>query len=389
MNLPAPAWLNETAELVNLLTQFIDKLDKQSASERARPVGISLNDKTMPQLFKLGEEADHLWDLINSLKDDHSVLHIKLKKQRDPFSPEYYQAWLTLQQGGEEIARHWLQRPEGLLPLQSWRKAVAASQHRFPGNTEKLYNRRIAVQGIQDDTVVAAFVAIEIYQHWELTLRQLSSRCFWSDSKFLDKREELVRELYPDLRITARPVMVNIFIPAIINGILFIENQDSYTSAVAGNPAICKNHILVYTAGFMGSASRIRQRDGVSLHYHRGSEEAKNQLETWWFDNCPSDWPVWFWGDLDYSGMEILKVMKQRFTEINAWPLGYEPMLPLLQQHKGHLALMADRQVQRDPGVTGCEFTDNVLLPNLHQTKTFVHQEVVFDETAQGHKKSR
>ncbi|MBT4075489.1 MAG: hypothetical protein HOE78_02800, partial [Gammaproteobacteria bacterium] len=29
--------------------------------------------------------------------------------------------------------------------------------------------------------------------------------------------------------------------------------------------------------------------------------------------------PVWFWGDLDYSGMAILKVLRQRFENVQAW----------------------------------------------------------------------
>jgi len=375
-----PAWLNDAAEITELCNQFIDRLNKQPALARQRPVGITLNEKTIPGLFKQGEVADHLWDLIKSLEEDHRVFHIRKKKQKDPFAPEYTQARLTLRSEGEDILRSWLQRAKGLSPLQAWRKTVTASQHCFPGKTEKLSAHRIAVQGMEGEAILDAFACLADYQQAGLSLRQLSSRCFCGDSKFFDNREELIRELYPDLHIMPRPVMVNIFIPETVYGILFIENQDSYTSAIAGNPAICKDRVLVSVAGFKGSAARIRQPDGVSLHYHCESNNAmQKKLEAWWFAQQTSDWPVFFWGDLDYSGMGILKALKQRFDEVCAWAQGYEPMLQLLQQQKGHQPAMADKQAQQDPGITGCEFADKILLPAIRQEKKFVDQEMVFD----------
>lgn len=379
----APVWLSESGDIVGLLARFIDRLDKQPAADRQRPVAIPLNEKTLPALFRQGPEADHLWDLIQSLQQDHAVIHITPHKRRDPFSPEYAQARLTLQDGGEDTLRHWLQRPKGLSPLQGWRKVVEKNRHRFPGSTEKLSAYRIAIPGKEDEAVVAAFAHIGNYSQQALSLRQLSGRCFRGDSKFLDAREELIRELYPELTIRVRPVIVSIFIPQFvgnIEGILFIENQDSYTSAITGNPAACKDLILVYAAGFKGSASRIRQADGVSLHYHsKADKQAQRQLEDWWFKLQNRDWPVWFWGDLDYAGMGILKVLKQRFAEIHAWPPGYKPMLKLLQAEKGHSPAMAGKQAQQDPGATGCEFADQVLLPAIRQAQAFIDQEAVFE----------
>ena len=378
-----PVWLSENAEIVDLLSQFIDRLNTQPATDRQRPVAIILNKKTLPALFRQGAEADHLWDLIQSLQEDHAVIHITPDKRRDPFSPDYMQARLTLQAGGEDILRHWLQRPRGLSPIQRWRKAVEKNRHRFPGDPEKLSAHRIVVPEKEDEAVVAAFVQLSHYSRKKLSLRQLSSRCFWGDSKFLDAREELIRGLYPDLVIQPRPVMASIFIPEAIEGILFIENQDSYTSAITGNPVECKKLILVYAAGFKGSASRIRQADGVSLHYYGKSDTgAKQSLEDWWFKRRSCDWPVWFWGDLDYAGMSILKALKQRFFEIHPWPPGYEPMLELLRQQKGHSPTMAGKQAQQDPDTTGCEFADQVLLPAIRQAQAFIDQEVVFESGA-------
>ncbi len=375
-----PVWLNDTVEIMELCNQFIDRLNKQPASVRQQPVGITLNKKTIPSLFRQGDVADNLWDLIKSLEEDHRVFHIRKKQQQDPFAPEYLQARLTLQDEGEETLRSWLQREKGLSSLQEWRNVVATNRHHFPGKIEKLSAHRIAVQGMEEKAILDVFVCLADYQQAGLSLRQLSSRCFYGDSKFLDNREELIRELYPNFYIAPRPVMVSVFIPAIVEGILFIENQDTYTNAIAGNMALCKNHILVYMAGFKGSAARVRQPDGVSLHYHcKSNKVMQQQLEAWWFTQQTNKWPVFFWGDLDYSGMAILKALKQRFNEVCAWPPGYQLMLTLLRQQKSHQPAMTNKQAQQDPGTTGCEFSDEILLPAMRQEKKFIDQEIVFE----------
>ncbi|VAW72772.1 hypothetical protein MNBD_GAMMA14-2305, partial [hydrothermal vent metagenome] len=185
----APAWLDDATDIVHLLNTFLDRLDKQPAAARRHPVGIVLNEKTLPGLFSLGDEADHLWDLIKSLEEDHRVIHIKQKKQRDPFSPVYAHARLTLQEGGEKRLRDWLQRPAGLSPLQHWRKSIETVRSGFPGKTDRLSAHRIVMQDQDDASLLAGFVRIGQFQHTALSLRQLSSRCFQGDSKFLDSRE--------------------------------------------------------------------------------------------------------------------------------------------------------------------------------------------------------
>ena len=374
-----PAWLDDTPEILGLLEHFINLLDKQPADNRQRAVGLTLNDKTLPALFSLGVTADQLWDLLRSLDEQYGILQIKLKKQKDPYAPEYNCARLTLHDGGEALLRQWLNRPQSILPLQQWRKEVEQQAHCFPGRINKLMDRRITIPGLDETTIVQGFVDIEPYHRQGLSLRQLSSRCFRGDSKFLDNREELLRELYPDLLLTPRPVMVSIYIPQTVESILFIENQDSYLLALSGTLSICHNQILVYVAGFRGSAARIRQIKGASLHYHSSSNPSlQTQLENWWLRQESENWPVYFWGDLDYAGMGILKALKQRFLELQAWQPGYSRMLEQLHKGSGHAALMADKQAQIDPGKTGCHYADAILLPAMREHQTFVDQETVF-----------
>lgn len=375
-----PAWLDDTPEILGLLEHFIDLLDKQPTGNRQRPVGVTLNSKTLPALFSLGVTADQLWDLLRSLDEQYGILQIKLKKQKDPYAPEYNCARLSLNDSGEAVLRQWLNRgAQSMSPLQQWRKVVGQQAHCFPGQTNKLMDRRITRPGLDETTIVQGFVDIESYHRQGLSLRQLSSRCFRGDSKFLDNREELLRELYPDLLLNPRPVMVSIFIPQTVESILFIENQDSYLLALSGTLSICCNQILVYVAGFRGSATRIRQLEGVSLHYHGNSNPTlQTRLENWWFQQEPENWPMYFWGDLDYAGMGILKALKQRFEELQAWQPGYSRMLKQLHKGSGHAAVMADKQAQIDPEKTGCHYADAVLLPAMRKHQAFVDQEAVF-----------
>ncbi len=369
-----PAWLDDAPELRKLLGTFLDRLDRQPASARKNALALTLNDKTLPELFGPGEQADRLWDWLRSLAEDHGVLAIRPDDKRNPLDPEYLGARLRLRKGGEAILRAWLGRPAGRSPLQQWRKSVTAAGQ-FAGSVAKLAAHRIVLPGWSDAQVVAGFVCLG-RQPGGLSLRQLSSRCFAGDSKFLDNREDLIRELYPERVIAPRPVMVSVFLPARIEGVLFIENQDSYLQAVSDELGTRHKFALVYAAGFRGSAGRIRQREGVSLHYHGASAmNGQAQLEAWWFGPDTAGWPCWFWGDLDYAGMGILKAFRQRFGNMQAWQPGYRPMLDRLQKGQGHAPAMTDKQAQTDPGSTGCDYADTVLLPLMRQHGMFVDQE--------------
>lgn len=375
-----PRWLDEEPEIKGLLEQILDRLDGRSAEEWKQPLGITINEKRLPGLFRIGESADRQWSLLKSLGQDYQLFEIKLDTKRNPYDPEYSNARIRFNLGAEGLLRDWLQRPKQRPVQKLWQEAVARYQDSFPGTTERLAARPIRVDGKSCDEVVEGFVAIKQYQGRGLTLRQLSARCFWGCSKLLDDREELVVNLYPDIALQHRPLLVNVYLPERINGILFIENQDSYASAIRGVPVIAGDLALVYCAGFRSSAQRIRDRQGVCLHYHRGAGEGawKDRFEAWWFEDVPSEWPIYFWGDLDYAGMGILKALRRRFDAMQAWQPGYESLLKLLEQGGGHAPETSDKQEQTDPGSTGCLYADSVLLPAIRACKRFIDQEGVF-----------
>jgi len=374
-----PIWLDEQPDILKVLHLFIDKLDKKPLEQWAQPPSIPINEKTLPGLFVQGEQADETWVLLKSLAQDYGVLDIRLHKKRNPLDPEYVNARLRLLEHGEPILRAWLQRPYEIPALQQWRQAVQEAAHQFTGDVDKLYSRPISLSDKSAEQIVQAFVCIGDYHRHHLTLRQLSAVCFWGRSKFLDGRLDLVLSLFPHITLQLRPVVVNIYLPQTIEGVLFVENQDSYTCAMQGAPREAHNLALVYSAGFKSSAARIRDQGGVSLHFTGpGVQQHQYLFEQQWLDESLRMWPMWFWGDLDYAGMNILKQLSKRFPQLRAWQPGYQIMLRHLRNGNGYQDVGEDQQSQLDPQSTGCHYADETLLPALREYSRFVDQEIVF-----------
>jgi len=279
----------------------------------------------------------------------------------------------------EMLLRKWLNKPKCELTLTHWKMEVDHHAEQFPGEITRLRAKKIIVTGKSFEGVIQGFIKIKAYLHEELTLRNLSAKCFWQNSKFLDHRQDMLEQLYPQLKIKPRVVLVNVYLPPTVEGVLFIENLDSYHQAIQGIPEAAKNLALVYSAGFKLSAQRIRDKKGVSLHFHHVSH-VQRQFTVWWHTSIigsDTEWPVYFWGDLDYAGMEILKNLKQRFINMSAWQPGYQPMLQLLLDGEGHTPEMTGKQKQEDKGDTGCQYADTQLTPVMRETGCFVDQECV------------
>src|SRR5690606_37954009 len=96
--------------------------------------------------------------------------------------------------------------------MQRWRQAVAAHAHNFPGDTQMLLARRIAIDGRTDEEVLAALARIGSMPD-RMSLRQLSATLFWGDSKVLDERRELVAALFPNYQVRDRPIVIAVHLP--------------------------------------------------------------------------------------------------------------------------------------------------------------------------------
>ena len=161
-------------------------------------------------------------------------------------------------------------------------------------------------------------------------------------------------------------------------GVFFVENLDSYIRLVEDSPEETGDLAVVYAAGFRGGAERITTRGGAALHYHAaGSSRLAEWFERWWYGESSAELPVWFWGDLDYAGMSILRALKQNFPEVTAWQPGYAALLEALDRGMGHAPELGDKTEQPDPGAVGCPYADRVLLPAMRRHGRFLDQELI------------
>jgi hypothetical protein len=368
----APVWLSEEHELEALLHAALDRFDRQPAEERERDVFLPA-ERFLPSLERSDASADQLWSLVGEL-EQQGVLRIRRGRQ-GPYDPAWKGAKLAFSAEGESVLRVWLQRERAPGELERWREAINASTHLFPAGCEALLARRIAIEGRSADEVVAAFARIGKVSG-PITLRQLSALCFWGDSKVLDERAELIRTLFPQLTVRDRAIVVAVHLPARWEGVLFIENQDTYTTACGGIPDEVAPLALVYASGFRSSAERVREHGGAVLHFagpgaRVTDASGTDRFESWWFGREPALGSVpacaWFWGDLDFAGMQILKTLRARFGEVLAWQPGYAPMLAELRKERGYSVGAGLGRGQVDPQMTGCAYADEVLLPAIRE----------------------
>lgn len=357
-----PSWLQDEPEIRALLAAAVDRFDQQSGEHRSRKTFLAAQSYLV-SLARADEQADQIWALIEELADAE-VLQIRPGK-RGPLDPDWHNAKLGFVPGVEPLLRDWLERPRAESLQAQWRHVVEQHAHLFPSGHEILLTRRIACPGRNDREVVTALAGLVSIRR-PATLRQLSKLAFWGDSKVLDDRGDLIAALFPDLPVRERPVLVTVHLPERANGVLFIENQDNYSAAIDGELAAGRELAIVFLHGFRGTAARIRSRQGVRLHYGGPGIERREQFERWWFDAALPMQPLFFWGDLDFASMQMLKTLRQRFEGITAWRPGYEPMLMELAASGGGNRPAGHRQV--DPGTTGCPFADDVLLPAVRSS---------------------
>jgi hypothetical protein len=355
----------------------LDRFDRQRGSERQRRIHLGA-EAHLPALARADPAADQTWAFVKDLQR-LGVLAIRRAAGASPYDPEWKAASIAFAPDVEETLRQWLGRDWSEPAAVIWRRAVAEHAVAFHDGGAALSMQRIVIESRSAADVVGALAsAAQITA--PMTLRQLSATLFWGNSKILDDRGDLVAAAFPGLEIRERTLVIAAHLPGRCDGVLFIENQDTYTAAVAGLPVAAGDLALVYASGFRGSAGRVRTRPGSLLHYAGpGRSEFAGRFEAWWYDDGPALGPAFFWGDLDFAGMQILKALRSRFAGLSAWQPGYEPMrLALAGAAGGGYGVVGARAVrdrvasddargQVDPGVTGCAYADSMLLPAIRR----------------------
>jgi Wadjet protein JetD, C-terminal len=364
--LPPPAWLAEEAWLRALLGRLLDRLE----TPRQRDVTLRIRRNTVRELFQFSENSQYRWGLVEQLSADYRIFTIRLDPRIEAHQERYENAQLRLNPGCEDLLRNWLQRPR-LDPFAvAWQAAVARQRECFLDGGASLLAAPIAVDGYTPDELVDAFAAIRAWLDQALTLREIAARCFRGDSKFLDSRVELLTKLYGEqlAGIAPRPLLLSACAPPGFGQLLIVENQDSFLRLAQGPPP---GVALLYSGGFRASAGRLAS-EHTQFAFLPGSDAQRFSAR--WLDRAL---PVFFWGDLDFAGMGILKALRQSLPALRAWEPGYQPMLELLARGAGHCPGQAGKGGQVDPLETGCPYSDRTLLPALRHCQRFVDQEAI------------
>lgn len=376
-----PRWVQDEAAVSALLERLLDKMD-----DGVKPL-LRINKKTVPELFVFDSDNNHyIWSLIALLQIDYQVLAITLERE-SPSSESYENAKVRLNIDKEDTLRLWLNRPKTLSNKQLWLEAVEhqcwdSEQQKQAARLNPLYYPQKTSQQL-----VSALLSAKSSMTDGITLRALSAKCFWGDSKFLDKRLDLLTAIFPIQAANIRPrqSLLNVYIPNAFSSVVFIENQDTFlmlSNTLYDRPSNIHSNLnniaFVYCAGFRGAASRIRDEGTAVFSYLSATETcARNRFTHWWINKEDVDIQPYFWGDLDYSGLGILASLQLAFPGIQAWQLGYAAMVDYHHRSFYHPKSSAKKSNQSAPTTCGCDYADTVLLPLIKNDEYFLDQEVV------------
>lgn len=405
-----PTWVQDNPDIERLLHGFIDQLD------RGVKAYLKVGPKSLAALYDFNnEDSGLIWPCIQKLEADYGILRIELAKLRIDQEP-FEGAKLYFQSEQEHLVRTWLERPKQCSPKQAWQQTlqrfswpdycdlrfIEAQPLSFEGKSCEQVAKQLHALGealqaqVSQEQLAQEQVEVQLKTGVPaLDLRTWSARFFWGDSKFLDKKfldshQDYLALAFPALSaaIKPRPVLLNVYLPEYFDRLLFIENQASYLLLVdslrepLAVPACLQNMVLVYAAGFKGAALRIRQPGAYALSHSRlCSPQALTHFERLWQQGQSpqreQSLPCYFWGDLDYSGMSILRALRQVFPSTQAWQPAYAAMLSYLKQGVAHSFTAQNKGEQAALEHTGCGYADQILLPAIKQYSAFVDQEIL------------
>lgn len=378
----APKWVVDNAFIARLLSLFIDQCDHSKTVRFQK----TINPKTTPELFDYDNaDTDYLWRLIDSkLNQEHNIIERIQYRRVASTAEKYEKAILYFNRNSEDLVRTWLQRPAQQSYARQWHDALDS----YPQFRSTSLNQAIRIKDLAAVDIVAGFARIEqtllslSSESEKISLRGLSARCFWGDSKFLDTRRDLIDQVFElsESVVVPRAIMLSAYIPTLLSELIFIENFDSFLSTVNAIKLSSKSDstAVVYSAGYRGSANLIRSiGHSQFVTINSVEHDVFNNFHQWWFQQSKLPVKTYFWGDLDYEGMRILKALNKNFPKTRAWKLAYDMMLTYHQNGLGHSPQMANKQYQLEPELSGCAYADTELIPTLLSSQRFIDQEVV------------
>lgn len=375
-----PLWLISDG-IVELLNLLVDRLDAAELRGSGNTQTVALTERTWPTLHKSAFESrkEDLWEHVIEMCQWN---WLQVKPESASKSASGYALSPRVKVLNEVAVREAVNRPERVKSnAQRWREAVYNSLDASDEVRRVVGDFCIDMPDHSMEEVVRRLNRLRTFADQSMLLREVSTQLFWGMSKVLDKRQGLVAALlgmdecpFPD-----SPIHLQVHLP--IGGysaILFIENLMSFEQACRSVNEVFSGLAIVYASGYKGSAKRLRMVGGCSLYYAGTGElgiEMRRRFEQWLFGELTPQLPVYFWGDLDFSGMRILAAMRSSFPSLSAWETGYSMMLKELSEGKGHSPEAAEKAGQKSIDATGCLYADQQLIPALKSQGRFVDQE--------------
>ena len=372
--------------LAALLNALVDRIDAQSFEARSRDIIFRLNPRNWPDFFAIEypRERAFVWQLLGTLAQQPGFA-LKLDERRSQRDLDVWdrQPRIIVAAQGESFLRDVTGRhlSDAFRWTEQWRQAVPI---RFGQGalTDWLLARPIIITQHMPEEVLERFAAITALSGSNLMLHEVASRQFWGLSKILNAHQKAIALLLglDTCPFSDKPVqlVVQTLTDDADAPILFIENAATFESLASWRLDEARGFILVYASGYKASARRIRIAEGSSVYFSPRVFEGNAALP-WkfleWLHSPDTARPVYFWGDLDFAGMGILKELRVVFPKVQAWKPGYEELLDRLLAGESHAPDEAKKSGQTDPIQTGCHYADEVLLPALRKHRRFVDQE--------------
>jgi hypothetical protein len=374
-----PYWLQQP-EMLKLLNLLIDKLDKAQLQGKISICPLKLDKRTFPALFDAAFEADkeNYWTQLQQLQ---AWGWFRIKTDKIQTGKAGYELNPRLEIIDEAALRKVTGRPEPIKSAQQlWKEAVSGLLNVDEDVRVAIANQKLEILGKTAEEIVERLNLLPTLIDEPLLLREISARLFWGHSKVLDNRQALVAAILnaEECPFPEAPIQLQVFLPqGDFTGVLFIENLVSFEQATRDTSGRFGGLALIFASGFKGAAKRLRTKTGTSVYFagHGNLSTQSNQrFLSWLFDDDES-LPTWFWGDLDYSGMQILKSLINSFKDLDAWQLGYQPMLEALSAGQGHAPEESGKTNQKPVDSTGSIYADQQLLPVIRRLCKFVDQE--------------
>lgn len=357
----------ENPSIRKVLNDILNQLDNKPFSQRTNNINISINEKNFKELYEPSEElnAEYLEKDIENLVKEGLFSFSKNTKSFLPLIQRNVK--LVFNKNYEDKIRAFYKRKQ---IINTWLEALGNINNLDDELLTFLKNNPIKIKGKTDKEVLERFSSWFDKPKKSNSLREESARCFWGMSKVFETKEGLNRFLNLD----AMPVLLQVHAKSENSkDILFIENLETFYNCISSKNKIFENMILIYASGYKTSAKRVRKKIGSKMFFSynsKFSDKSRDDFILWFYEENDSNLNTYFWGDLDYEGMNILSSLKKNFLNIKAWEPAYEKMFELVSDDFGHTPLMAGKEKQRGIIDDDCKYT--IL---LNEKEIFLDQE--------------